>query len=79
MGRTVRGQDDLLVVFVQGIEGVEEFFLGGVLTGNKLYIVHQKQICIAVFGAEFYVVTFLHGLDQFIGELVALDVDDIFC
>ena len=35
---------DRLVGVVQGVEGVEELFLGGLLAGDELDIVHQQQV-----------------------------------
>ena len=35
MGRPVRGQDDLLVAVVEGIEGVEELFLQAFFAAEK--------------------------------------------
>ena len=55
---------------------MEEFLLRGVLTGDKLNIVNQKQVGAAVFVAEFKVFTVAHGFDEFVGKLVALDVDN---
>ena len=51
-GRTVAGQDDLLVRFVQGVEGVEEFLLNAFLAGEELDVVDQQHIGLAVFFAE---------------------------
>ena len=73
----VGGQDDLPVVFVEGVEGVEKFLLGGVLAGDELDVVHQKQVGVAVFVAEFEVFTAADGLDKLVGELLAPDVDDV--
>ena len=38
-GLPVGGEDDLLAVFVEGIEGVEKLLLGDLLAGNELHIV----------------------------------------
>ena len=74
---TVGGQNDLTVVFVQGVEGVEEFLLCLLLAGDKLNIVNQKQVGIAVFVAEFKVFTAADRFDEFIDKLIALDIDDV--
>ena len=39
LGRSVGGQDDLLVVLVERIEGVEELLLGALLAADELDIV----------------------------------------
>lgn len=75
--RPVGGEDDLLVVFVEIIEGMEELLLGGLLAGDKLDIVHQEEVGIAVFVAEFRVFALLKRLNRLVGELIALDVDDV--
>ena len=77
MGRPVRGQNDLLVGFMERVEGVEEFILRTLLAGNKLNIVHEKQVSMAVFIAEFHIFALLQGGDQFVGELVAFDINDL--
>ena len=48
-GRAVAGQDDLLVRFVQRVEGVEEFLLNPLLAGEKLNVVNQQHVRLAVF------------------------------
>ena len=42
LGRTVGSENDLLMLFIQGVERMEQFFLTGVLTGNELYVVHEE-------------------------------------
>ena len=56
---------------------MEKFLLGGFLTGDKLNIIHQEQIRFPVFGAEFDIFTVFNGVNQLVGELVALDVDNV--
>ena len=63
------------MVFIEIIEGMEELLLGGLLAGDKLDIVHQEEVGIAVFVAEFRVFALLERLNQLVGELIALDVD----
>ena len=77
MGRTVGGQDDLLVALVEIVEGMEELLLRGVFAGNELNIVDQEQVRAAVFEAELVVLAFAQSVDQLVGELVALDIDDV--
>ena len=76
-GRLVRGQHDLLVVGMQGVEGVEELLLGLLLAGDELDVVEQKQVGVAVFVAEFQVFALADGLDQLVRELLAGDIDDV--
>ena len=51
-GRTVAGQDDLFVGFVQRVERVEKFLLDAFLAGEKLDVVDQQHIGLAIFFAE---------------------------
>ena len=62
--------------FIDVIEGVEEFNLRTLLSGNELNVVHQKKIHVAVLVAKLFRFSFLDGLDHFIGEVVALDIGD---
>ena len=77
IGRPVGGQDDLVVVLIEVIERMEKFLLRGFLAGNKLDIVDEEQVRIAVFVAELVVAAFLQGGDQLIGKLITLDIDDV--
>ena len=77
IGRPVGGQDDLVVVLVEVIEGMEKFLLRRFLAGDKLNIVNQKQIGVAVFIAELIVPALLQGGNQLVCKLIALDIDDI--
>ena len=56
---------------------MEKFVLGGILTGNELNIVHQEQVCFPVLGAESQVIAGFNGGNQFVDELVALDIDPL--
>ena len=76
-GRLVRGQNDLLAVLMQRVEGVEEFLLRGDLTCNELNVVDHENIAIAVFVAEFVHAASGHAFDHLIGEILALDVNDL--
>ena len=77
IGRPVGGQDDLVVVLIEVIERMEKFLLRGFLAGDKLDIVDEEQVRIAVFVAELVVAAFLQGGDQLVGKLIALDIDDV--
>ena len=48
-GRAVAGQHDLLVRLVQRVEGVEKFLLNAFLAGQKLDVVNQQHVGLAVF------------------------------
>ena len=76
LGRAIGSNDDLLVGVVQGVEGVEELFLGGLLAGDELDIVHQQQVGHAVLHAEVLGAAGADGGDQLIGELLAGHIHD---
>ena len=56
---------------------MEELLLGGFLTGDKLNIIDEEQVAFPVFAPEFDIFAVGNGGNQLIGELVALDVDDV--
>ena len=76
LGRTVGGQHDLAAGFVEGVEGMEEFLLGLLLAGDKLHIVHQQNVRVAVFVVELQLLALTDGLNQGVGKIIALDVHD---
>ena len=76
-GPSVGGHDDLLVVFKQLVEGVEKLLLGTFLTGDELNIINEEQVCLPVLTAEFDILTGADSLYQFVGKLIALDVDHV--
>ena len=41
---TIRGQNDLLITFQQGVEGVEKFFLRSFFIGKELDVIDQQRI-----------------------------------
>lgn len=76
LGRAVGGDDDLLVYVVQGVEGMEELLLGGLLAGDELDIVHQQQVGGPYFMRKSSVLPARMAGDQLVGELLAGDVHD---
>ena len=63
--------------FIDVVERMEKFNLGALLAGDKLNVVHQKEIDIAVLVAEFLRFAFLDGLDHLVGEIVTLDIGNL--
>ena len=51
--RAVAGEHHLLVLVVEGVEGVEQFFLRLVLVLKEVDIVYQQHVCGAVLVLEF--------------------------
>ena len=56
---------------------MEKLLLGGFLAGDELDIIHQEQVRLPVLGAEFNVFAVFDGVNQFVGELVAFDIDNV--
>ena len=52
LGRPVAGEDDLLAVLVDRVEGVEELLLRALLVGDELDVVDEQQVDLAVAGPE---------------------------
>ena len=75
--RTVAGQHDLLVIFVERVKGVEKFLLRRDLTGYKLRIVYQQHIRRAVLAAELFACSVAYRVDQLVCKVVALDIYDL--
>ena len=67
-GRTVARQHDLLVPFVQRVEGVEKFLLNAFLARQKLDVVNQQHVGLAVFLAEFRQQVVLDAVNVFVRE-----------
>ena len=44
LGRPVRGQDDLLVAFVERVKRMEELFLRHFLAFEEMHVVHQEEV-----------------------------------
>ena len=74
LGGLIGGYDYLLAAGVEGIEGVEELLLGGVLAGDELHIVYHQHVHIAVLVAELGVGVVLNGLYELVGKGLAGDV-----
>ena len=56
---------------------MEEFLLSGGLAADELDVVHQKQVCVAVFFAELHVFVLAQGGDELVGEGLGVDVNDV--
>ena len=75
--RPVAGDDDLFVGLFQGIEGVEELFLGGFFVPQELDVVDEQHVDAAVFFPEGFQPVVFHALDQLVGEGLAGNVQDL--
>src|SRR5690606_40664835 len=61
--RTVAGEDNLLLRLEQVVEGVEEFLLNALLAAEKVDVVDEKNIGVAVALTELGEGVFLNGRD----------------
>ena len=75
-GRTVAGEHDLLVRLVQRVERVEKFLLDALLAGEKLDVVNQQHVGLAVFFAEADELVVLNAVNVFVREFLGRDVGD---
>ena len=75
--RFIACQDDLLVLVMQFIEGVEELLLGTFTAGDKLDIVHHQHVHLPDLFPEFVGLLHLDGADQLIGEVLTGHVQDL--
>ncbi len=73
-GRTVAGEDDLFVRLVQRVERVEKFLLDALLAGEKLDVINQQHVGLAVFFAEADELVVLDAVNVFVGEFLGGDV-----
>ena len=51
---TAHDEINLLSCLIQGIKGMEEFFLGAFFSSNKLNVIYQEDICLAIFVMKFF-------------------------
>ena len=76
LGGRSRGQDDLLAVLVDRVEGVEELLLRALLVGDELDVVDEEQVDAPVARPELVDRALLDAGDELVGELLARGVDD---
>src|SRR5437867_3942223 len=55
----------------QRVEGMEKFLLGALLAAEKLDVINQEQISLAVTFPELHEIAVLNGVDEFIDEQLA--------
>ena len=56
---------------------MEKFVLHLLLARDELHVVHEQQVRVAVLRAELAAAARAHELDEFVDEIIALDVDDL--
>jgi hypothetical protein len=75
--RTIARKNDLAVAIEQGVEGVEEFFLGTILPGEKLDVIDQKAVRLAETAPELDQFTMLNGRDELIRKLFGGNINNL--
>ncbi len=76
-GRTVGRDNELAARFVQCVERVEELFLRRFFAGEKLDVVDQQNVDLAIAIAKLRRPVVLQRDDELVGELLAGEVDDV--
>ena len=71
LGRPVRGEHDLLVGVVEGVERVEELLLRLGLPLQELDVVDQEDVDVAVAAFEPVLPVVADRVDELVGELLA--------
>ena len=75
-GRAVAGEHDLLVRLVQRVERVEKFLLNALLARQKLDVVNQQHVGLAVFLAKPGELVVLDGVNVLVGEFFGRNIGD---
>ena len=73
---TVARQDDVLVRIVQRVERMEEFFLRMLFLREELDVVDEQDVDVAVFLPEGFGIAVSNGVDEFVREFFARNVED---
>lgn len=61
---------------MQRIEGVEKFFLGVFLFRKKLNVIYEEHVDIAIFLAKIFRVAVADGINKFISEFFAGNIEN---
>src|SRR5690606_36897745 len=78
-GRSVAGEDDLLAALVQGIEDMEELFLGAILAAQELDVVHEEDVdLVAIIGRELIDAVMLDRFHELAVKSLRRHVSDFF-
>ena len=76
LGRAIARDDDLFLVVVEMVEGVEKLLLRPVLADEGVDIVHEEEVDAPVFFPELEDLPVLEVVDDLVHELLGRDVDD---
>src|SRR6202011_1411637 len=72
--RSIAGEHNLFMPVEKGVEGVEKFFLRTLLPAEKLNIVDQEQIGLAITFSELDQVVVLDRIDELVDEKLAREI-----
>src|ERR1700730_6590027 len=75
-GQAIARNDDLLLLFIERVEGVEELFLGALFTGDELDIIDQQNVDGMEPVAEADHAVEANGVDNFDSEFFRADVTE---
>ncbi len=77
LGRPVGGNDNLFVLAMQGVKGMEKFFLGRFFAGDKLDIVNQQDVDAAIFLSKGLGGVRADRIDQVVGKLFGRNIQHL--
>ncbi len=69
LGRTITRHHNLFVGVMQRIEGVKKFLFSRFLARDKLDIIDEQDIDLAIFGAKRFGLLETNGIDDFVSKL----------
>ena len=75
--RFVRRNHNLAALVDQGVEGVEKFFLGGILAADELDVIDHQHINGAELVLEIHRILFTQRADEPVHELFRRKIDDV--
>src|SRR5688572_13346713 len=68
--RAVRSDDNLLILPMQSVKGMEEFLLCGFFSGNELDIIYEQNISRTIFLSKSLIGMSTNGIDHVVGEFL---------
>src|SRR5262249_37691155 len=71
------GEHDLFVPIKERVERVKKFLLRPLLASEKLNVVNQKKVRLAITLSEFYQIAVLNRVDELVDEKLTRDVDHL--
>src|SRR5689334_10001163 len=73
-GRPITRENDLFVAVEESVEGVKEFLLRTLLAAEKMDVVDQKEVGLAIAFAKFDQVVVLDRIDELVDENLAREI-----